>query len=440
MAQESHEELSAREIEILTQVATGATNQQIALALHVSVNTVKTHLRNIFAKLGVESRTEATLYAIQHGLIPVARPAEVLSTNAENTSQVLPMEAIWPVPRGARWALVLGVLAVLVASVWPTVRAHRESSSGPLVDEPRPSAAEGEVSTGARWHTKAQMPTPRGRFALAEVGGVLYVIAGLTDDGWTSRVEVYDPAQDIWSRRASKPTAVANVGAAAVNGLIYVPGGLGEDNRVRDVLEVYDPSTDTWSARSSLPHPLCAYAIAPYGAGFYLFGGWDGEGYQNRTYYYDAVTDSWREEAPLNRACAFASAVAVEDRIYLLGGYDGERALRDCAFFSPGGLEPWRECAPMRYARAGHGAAAVMGSIYVIGGGWTEPLAYNERYDVKNDAWSTFDSPIVGPWRALGVLPISSGDGTFLYTVGGWNGRYLSTVKAYQAVFRIYIP
>ena len=441
MAQELHEELSARELEILEQVATGATNQQIAVSLRISVNTVKAHLRNIFAKLGVESRTEATLYAIQHGLIAVARPEETAPPPSEGAPvRAFPLEEVWALARGPRLALLAVFVAILVAALWPNARASTPQPAGYLVDEPRPSAAEREVNASSRWRSKAQMPTPRGRFAQAEVGGIIYVIAGLTDEGWTSRVEAYDPSQDLWMRRASKPTAVANAGAVAVNGLIYVPGGLGEDDRVRDVLEVYDPTGDTWSVRRPLPRPLCAYAIAPYGAGFYLFGGWDGTTYQDRTYYYDAVADAWREEAPLRKARAFAAAVTVENRIYLVGGYDGEHTLRVCESYTPGASDPWQEHAPMRFGRAGHAAATVLGNLYVIGGGWDEPLAYNERYDIKNDAWSTFDSPIVGPWRALGVSPISSGDGTFLYAVGGWNGRYLSSVKAYQAVFRIYVP
>src|ERR1700694_2026136 len=63
--------LSERELEVLKLVATGATNNQVARDLSISVNTVKVHLNNIFSKLGVQSRPEASLFAVRHGWIEV---------------------------------------------------------------------------------------------------------------------------------------------------------------------------------------------------------------------------------------------------------------------------------------------------------------------------------------------------------------------------------
>jgi DNA-binding CsgD family transcriptional regulator len=61
--------LTAREVEILRLVAAGKTNRQIAAVLVVSDHTVRRHLQNIFAKLGVPSRAAATAFAFQHDLI-----------------------------------------------------------------------------------------------------------------------------------------------------------------------------------------------------------------------------------------------------------------------------------------------------------------------------------------------------------------------------------
>jgi LuxR family maltose regulon positive regulatory protein len=64
------EPLSERELEVLQLLADGLTNQEIAQALCVSVNTVKTHLKNIYGKLGVHSRREAAAKARELNLLP----------------------------------------------------------------------------------------------------------------------------------------------------------------------------------------------------------------------------------------------------------------------------------------------------------------------------------------------------------------------------------
>jgi len=61
--------LTARENEILQLVGKGCSNHEIALELHISVNTVKRHLNNAFMKLGVSTRTRAIRVARQQGFI-----------------------------------------------------------------------------------------------------------------------------------------------------------------------------------------------------------------------------------------------------------------------------------------------------------------------------------------------------------------------------------
>jgi DNA-binding CsgD family transcriptional regulator len=63
------EGLSRRELEVLRLVAAGKSNREIAAALVISEHTVARHLQNIFAKLGVSSRTAATAYAFEHNLV-----------------------------------------------------------------------------------------------------------------------------------------------------------------------------------------------------------------------------------------------------------------------------------------------------------------------------------------------------------------------------------
>jgi NarL family two-component system response regulator LiaR len=65
-------ELTEREVEVLRLVARGVSNPEIAETLYVTVNTVKTHLRNILDKLQVENRTQAATYAVQKGLITLS--------------------------------------------------------------------------------------------------------------------------------------------------------------------------------------------------------------------------------------------------------------------------------------------------------------------------------------------------------------------------------
>jgi NarL family two-component system response regulator LiaR len=63
--------LSAREVDVLRLLAAGKANKEIAVALTIGEQTVKTHVSSILGKLGVQSRTQAALYAAQIGLAQI---------------------------------------------------------------------------------------------------------------------------------------------------------------------------------------------------------------------------------------------------------------------------------------------------------------------------------------------------------------------------------
>ena len=62
--------LTERELDVLRLLASGLSNVEIAEGMHLSVNTVKTHLKHVYRKLDVSNRTEASRWAQLRGLLP----------------------------------------------------------------------------------------------------------------------------------------------------------------------------------------------------------------------------------------------------------------------------------------------------------------------------------------------------------------------------------
>jgi DNA-binding NarL/FixJ family response regulator len=61
--------LTGREVEVLKLIAQGLSDIEVASRLHLSRHTVNAHLHSIYGKLNVNSRTAATRYAVEHGLV-----------------------------------------------------------------------------------------------------------------------------------------------------------------------------------------------------------------------------------------------------------------------------------------------------------------------------------------------------------------------------------
>jgi len=72
-APDNPESLTGRETEVLRALATGLTNREIGRALNIGERTVKTHVSHLLSKLGLQSRTQAALYAVRIGLVPESK-------------------------------------------------------------------------------------------------------------------------------------------------------------------------------------------------------------------------------------------------------------------------------------------------------------------------------------------------------------------------------
>ncbi len=428
--------LSERELEIVQLLATGATNQQIAQQLVISVNTVKVHLRNIYAKLDVSSRTEATMVAVRAGWVSVPGAEKEEQAPAEPEPRPAPS----PLPDLGRWppvsvpkrvALATAIIIALLFAFLPPVLQSEEDIADPFGGV-FPTEAIG--ATSGRWHTRAQMPTPRTDLAVVAYDGLVYAIGGVSNDGVTAKVETYDPQTDTWTTRHPKPTPVGFISAAVIEGKIYVPGGISADLAPQTVLEVYDPATDTWAQRAPLPLPLGAYGLAVLGGKLYLFGGNDGEQYVDSVLVYDPETDTWEKATSMDQARGFLSVAAVEDRLYVAGGYDGTTEFRRLDAYNPT-TDTWVTLSPMEVGRGGLALVPVRQRLYAIGGGMTEYLAFNETYDIRLDAWQRIETPLSGQWRGLGAAFVYP----YIYAIGGWHEGPLSANEAYQALF-IVIP
>ena len=61
--------LTGREIEVLALIGEGLTNQEIADRVFISINSVKTYIRSAYRKIGVNSRSQAAVWGLQHGIV-----------------------------------------------------------------------------------------------------------------------------------------------------------------------------------------------------------------------------------------------------------------------------------------------------------------------------------------------------------------------------------
>jgi len=436
-----NKELSEREIEVLRLLAAGLSNKEIAGQLYLSVNTVKVHLRNIFAKLGVQSRTEATLVAIQRGwvIVPQSQPGAPPAESTPFASVELPR--IVTEPPLPVWRRVTLIAAALLCAAGLVV-SGLDSTGGVAAagdvfsDRPIDPNADGAAPDDSVWQAAASMPTARARLAVAAHGSRLFAIGGDVQNGVSGVVERFDPAQKAWASGAPKPTPVSNVSAIVIGDRVFVPGGMTVSGGPTTAVEVYDARADRWSSAGPLPAPRMAYAAAAFDGLLYLMGGSDGFSYSAQVYAYDPATNTWSPRAPMSTPRGFGAAAVLGDAIYVAGGFDGQVESNVCERYLPR-EDRWETCPPMSVGRGGLALVTVGANLYALGGGWTGYLAFSEVLTQGASEWRPVSTPLVGQWRGMGAAVVDAD----VLAVGGWNGQYLASTYRYRPFpFKVFVP
>jgi DNA-binding CsgD family transcriptional regulator len=439
------DELSERELGILKLVATGASNKEIARKLFISSNTVKVHLRNIFTKIGVASRTEAAMYAVRTGLIETEK-VEILTQDAalQNLDDFgLPVDSTQlsnpsldkPINKKKRYIRYFGLFGFIIIFL---------SFLGVIYSRNNIIPTETLVPTTPtpriQWFELPGLPTPRSGLAVTSYENQIYAIGGASAQGVSNALEMYDTQTKTWIDLASKPISVKDVMAGVIGGIIYVPGGRMINGEPTAITEIYDPKSSQWSLGAPLPKPLAAYGLAVSEGRIYIFGGWDGKKIVNDAYEYDTQNNTWAELTPMPTARSYPGVVVVGRKIYVVGGWDGQKALTSNEIYmpdAPTATSQWTVGPLLPSGRYGMGITNLADIIFVIGGTNPNDELTMISLEQNDKEWMKLVTPLEQGWSFLGAVTV----GSHLYALGGQTeAGYYSKMWSYQAIFTITLP
>ncbi len=431
--------LSTRELEILELLAQGKSNKEIAADLVISVNTVKVHISNIFQKTNTSSRSEAIVYAVEHGLVESLRqetPEPQIITEfieAEEPKWLIWLRKFW-------WLVVIGFIVLVIAL---SIILSRSSLLAEPTPEPGPLQ---NIITQNRWETLVDLNPARSGIASVAWRGQIFAIGGKSLEGISALNQSFSIRTNRWAQHSPKLTPVMNANAVEYNGKIYVFGGECADGTVFSGLEVYDISKDSWETKASAPLGLSRYTATLFEGKIYILGGYDGKSLSAKTLVYDINSDKWTIGTPSPNAFADAFAVTTTDHIMLTGGVQSDGNLHQditsLRVLSPSPGEPeniaWSEPLNAFDVNKILTMQDLGDSIVVFSVLDTESMLVS-YYSAQNETWmhAVEKSKVSLPHKC--AFANQSGA---VYFIGGQDetGQLSEHFARYQALFTIMLP
>lgn len=437
-------ELSEREIEILKLVATGVSNKEIARELTISPNTVKVHLRNIFSKLGVLSRTEATMTAIRLGLIESPGGTTLLiktnqSQDAIDRTELSDEKELEDSGRKRKWVWI-GILTMVVVLVG--ILQIRQFFIPKAGSESIVSPDELATISSSRWTEVKNLPSGLSSMAYARYEDLFILFGGKTEQGLSDQVWIYNSKSDIWKEGKKMPSGIKDIQAGLLGEKIYIPGGTQVDKQVSDQFLIYDPRANTFEAGEPLPFPISAYTLVTFEGKLFLFGGFDGIQYRDEILVFDPESNLWTTTGKMKQAAAQAAGIVFGGKIHIIGGTNGANLLKSHNVYYPQrtqeGESAWVLAADLPFEWSGMNAATLADMLYLVGGrNKNDESISGYLYLPQTDTWSE----IIAPPQEIGSSPAVFPFETKLLIIGGESSHGISDkAYLYQAVYTILVP